>query len=372
MTQKVAIVGGGMVGATVAYYLSKLPGNTQQEVTLYDDGTGQATKAAAGIISPWLSKRRNKRWYELAKAGADLLPQLAREANLSNAVYQQTGTIITRSNDADLESLYQLAQNRRKDAPQMGTVSQLTSEEVSQMIPLLHQPHPGILVSGGARIDGAQYTESLLKIAQTKNLKVKNEKVSLNSDGNIVTARGIVKFDRVIVATGGWLKQTLEPLGIEADIRPQKGQLIELSVKNYEDHQVMPVLMPEGERDFIPFGNGSLIVGATHEDENGFNLEQTSEAKKDLFASAKAMVPELTIDKITGMRVGTRGYSSDFAPFFGPVPFFRKVLVAGGLGSSGLTTGPIIGKLLAGSIIFGGEPDWSNYEKALDIYLKRL
>ena len=47
---KVAIIGAGIVGSTAAYYLSK---EAKVDVTVYDHGVGQATKAAAGIISPW-------------------------------------------------------------------------------------------------------------------------------------------------------------------------------------------------------------------------------------------------------------------------------------------------------------------------------
>nr|WP_310921804.1 FAD-dependent oxidoreductase [Lentilactobacillus buchneri] len=71
MVKQVAIIGGGIIGATAAFYLSFLQGNDNIQVTLFDDDTGQATKAASGIISPWLSKRRNKRWYALAKRGAE-------------------------------------------------------------------------------------------------------------------------------------------------------------------------------------------------------------------------------------------------------------------------------------------------------------
>ena len=45
---KIAIVGAGIVGSTAAYYLSKEKG---VEVTVFDHGLGQATKAAAGIPS---------------------------------------------------------------------------------------------------------------------------------------------------------------------------------------------------------------------------------------------------------------------------------------------------------------------------------
>ncbi len=64
--QKIAIIGGGAIGITFTNYLD----TTKYDVTLFDDESGQATKASAGIISPWLSKRRNKRWYRLARDGA--------------------------------------------------------------------------------------------------------------------------------------------------------------------------------------------------------------------------------------------------------------------------------------------------------------
>ena len=38
----------------------------------FDHGIGQATKAA-GIISPWFSKRRNKAWYRMARLGSRFL-----------------------------------------------------------------------------------------------------------------------------------------------------------------------------------------------------------------------------------------------------------------------------------------------------------
>ena len=46
-------------------------------------------------------------------------------------------------------------------------------------------------------------------------------------------------------------------------------------------------------------------------------------------------------------RVGIRAYTRDFSPFFGQVPGLAGVYAASGLGSSGLTTGPIIGYHLA-------------------------
>lgn len=58
------IVGAGILGASTAYHLAK-PG---ARVTVIDrKEPGQATDAAAGIVCPWLSQRRNQDWYHLAK-----------------------------------------------------------------------------------------------------------------------------------------------------------------------------------------------------------------------------------------------------------------------------------------------------------------
>ena len=62
---------------------------------------------------------------------------------------------------------------------------------------------------------------------------------------------------------------------------------------------------------------------------------------------AETYFPSLATAEILGERVGTRAYTSDFTPFFGAVPDLPHVFAASGLGSSGLTTGPLIGCQLA-------------------------
>ncbi|MCZ3393701.1 FAD-binding oxidoreductase, partial [Enterococcus faecium] len=72
---------------------------------------------------------------------------------------------------------------------------------------------------------------------------------------------------------------------------------------------------------------------------------------------------------VKNTRVGTRAYSEDFAPFFGYLPNQPQIMVASGLGSSGLTTGPIIGKLLA-DLVENPELDMTDLTKPLTTYIK--
>ncbi|EAD4062327.1 FAD-binding oxidoreductase, partial [Listeria monocytogenes] len=103
--QKVVIIGGGIVGASAAYLLSK----ENVQVTLIDsDEAGQATRAAAGIICPWLSKRRNKYWYELAKNSAAFYKELAEtlEGDTErDSGYKQVGVLALRQTEEKLAEL---------------------------------------------------------------------------------------------------------------------------------------------------------------------------------------------------------------------------------------------------------------------------
>ena len=260
---KIAIVGAGIVGSTAAYYLSK---EKDVEVTVFDHGLGQATKAAAGIISPWFSKRRNKAWYRLARLGADFYQELT--SNLENdgydtSFYDQSGVALLKKDDSKLDGLYQHAETRLEESPIIG-------------------------------------------------------ELSIKNADNLPEFTG---FDRYLYASGGARVEGL-------------------------DTGKLPVLMPEGELDVIPFAGGKISVGASHENDKGFDLTVDEAILEGLEEEAKTYFPDLSTAKSFSERVGTRAYTSDFSPFFGEVPELKNVFVASGLGSSGLTTGPLIGKNL--------------------------
>ena len=241
--KKVAIVGAGIVGATAAYYLSK---ESDMEVTVFDHGHGQATKAAAGIISPWFSKRRNKSWYKMARLGADFYVDLLADLERSGQevdFYQQSGVFLLKKDDSKLEELYQLALQRRGESPLIGELAILDQATASNLFPGLEGFERLLYASGGARVDGQLLVSRLLEASQVKVIK---KEVSLRPLVSGYQIDNLI-FDKVILSTGAWLGHLLEPLGYEVDVRPQKGQLrdyqVDLDMASY------PVVMPEGEWD---------------------------------------------------------------------------------------------------------------------------
>ncbi len=335
--KKVAIVGAGIVGATAAYYLSK---EADVEVTVFDHGHGQATKAAAGIISPWFSKRRNKAWYKMARLGADFYVDLLADLEKTGQkvdFYQRSGVLLLKKDDSKLEELYDLALKRRDESPLIGKLAILDQAAASSLFPGLEGFERLLYASGGARVDGQLLVSRLLEASQVKVVKKEVSLTPLALGYQIDNQM----FDQVILSTGAWLGHILEPLGYEVDVRPQKGQLRDYQVE--QDMGAYPVVMPEGEWDLIPFPGGKLSLGATHENDMGFDLTVDENLLQQMAEAASPFYPALAEAISSGERAGIRAYTSDFSPFFGQVPALSGVYTASGLGSSGLTTGPIIG-----------------------------
>ena len=366
--KKLAIVGGGIIGLTLVNYLDL----TKYDVTLFDDPTGQATRASAGIISPWLSKRRNKKWYHLAKNGAAFYPKLIQDFSLPLSVYQQSGTLILRK-DGELEPLRILAEERKQEAPEIGEIQLLDAAEVTAKLPLL-KALPALSISGGGKLDGANYLAIMRQHAARKNITLHTGSVKIDRKKDhwlIYKADQPEAFDAIAICAGPGLSALLAPLGYKADIRAQKGQLLSFETP-YKDSGNWPVAMLDGESDLIPFENGKILIGATHENTAGFDLTPTKEAFIQLKQKSVPFLSSPTFfeEHASSYRVGTRAYTSDFAPFFNCLPDDPTAVVASGLGSSGLTTGPYIGFLLA-QYFNNDAQDWLDYQKPISTYISK-
>lgn len=353
MTKKVAIVGAGVVGASAAYLLSK---ENTIDLTIYDEGTGQGTSAAAGIISPWLSRRRNKKWYHMVKEGAAYYPLFLSDvmagAAIPSSVYKQVGTLLFKKKEAYIDEMFAIGEKRKVDAPEIGELAILSPDQIREKVPLYTGENSAVWASGGARVDGGKLVHLLLDKAQANGAQVIPQEARLskneeNGQYSLTTDSSTEQFDSVILAASAWLPDLLAPMDYDVDVRPQKGQLAEVQLTDFDTHS-WPVMMPEGESDIIPFADGRVIIGATHEDDKGFNLSIDQPMLDEMIAKGTTFfADELRSAPIVQYRSGTRAYTSDYAPFFGEVPDLPHVFAASGFGSTGLTAGPLVGKCLA-------------------------
>jgi D-amino-acid dehydrogenase len=177
--KKIIVIGAGILGASTAYHLAQLGA----EVTLVDrEDVGQATDAAAGIVCPWLSQRRNKAWYQLAKGGARYYPELIAQLEADGEQetgYKQVGAICLHTDMNKLEKMAERARIRRDDAPEIGEITILSPEETKRLFPPLAEEYGSVHVSGGARVNGRALRESLIRAAIKHGVTFLKGKASL-------------------------------------------------------------------------------------------------------------------------------------------------------------------------------------------------
>ena len=322
--EKFTIIGGGIAGASLGYHL-KQHGHA---VTLYDrNDAGNATAASAGIINPWVSQRRNKKWYRLVTKAAEYYPafisRLERETELETG-YTRRGAISLFKDDEVLELGFNRISGKRAEAPEMGEVLKLSREEVKKRHPYLNGSYPGVYVEGGAQVKGALLRDAL------KNAFISNggdwiEGEAPEPGGDHVT----------IYATGAW--------GVEQDfgpaVRHQRSEVLHFKVEA-PDVVHTPVVMALGPIYIVEMGDNEFAIGTTHIDTESFDDSPSKENHRYLRGLAERYFPDHAITDIK-MMTGFKPYARDHLPFIGYHD--DRTFVINGLGATGLTAGPYIG-----------------------------
>lgn len=359
--KKVIVIGAGILGASTAYQLAKLGA----DVLIVDrNDKGQATDAAAGIICPWLSQRRNQAWYRLARAGARFYPGLIKELmseGETDTGYAQVGALSIHEDREKIRKMEERAQLRKADAPEIGDITRLNEQATHELFPLLAEGYHSVHISGAARVDGRALRDALVRSARRNGAVLINGDAALQYQSNRVTgiAVGSRSFssDEVIVCAGAWANQLLRPLGIHFQVSYQKAQILHLQVPDRQNTGVWPVVMPPSDQYLLAFDQQKIVMGATHEDDiEGYDTRVTAGGIQEILNKGLGLAPGLANSTVQEARVGFRPFTPGFLPVIGAVPGWYGLIAANGLGASGLTMGPFIGFQLA-KLALGMDPD---------------
>ncbi|MCM3379540.1 NAD(P)/FAD-dependent oxidoreductase [Shouchella rhizosphaerae] len=352
------VVGAGIVGASAAYHLAR----KGEDVILVDKRfKGEATAAGAGIVCPWISKTDDPDWYRLARNGALYYPELMerlKQDGEEHVGFAFVGALGVNEEESELAAMEARANQRKQDTPEVGEIKRLSYGEAKALFPPLKEGLEAVYVEGAARLDGRLLRDALCRAAKKHGAQVVEGEACLVYEEEAicgVEVEGTVyEGDTVIAASGAWAKQLAESIGITIEVEPQKGQIAHIGMEGY-DTSKWPVVLPQTSHYLVCFDDARVVIGATRETGSGFDYRLTAGGVYEVLDEGLRVAPGLSEGSLREVRIGFRPASKDLKPLLGRVKALKGLVIATGLGASGLTMGPYVGTLAA-ALAVGEEP----------------
>ncbi len=351
----VAVVGGGLVGLSMAYELACLGAS----VAVVDAGhQGRATDAGAGILSPATNAEADDdSWPFLQACGRHygaLLGRLAGDGvDLAGTGYEVCGALALglRATEERWFGPY-ARQVLQRDGEE---VDEISPSEAAELFPPLGPVHRALHVRGSARVDGRGMADALREGALRRGVTFVAGEVC-GVDGSDegrprrcrsirVAGAGIVTCDALAIAGGAWTAAMGEWLGTPLPVGPTKGQIVHLGFEGATGS--WPIAQPLLTHYIVPWPGGRVACGGTFEVDAGFSVDVTAAGLHELLRECLTVAPGLESAEYIETRVGLRPTSPDGRALVGRVPGWTNAWVATGHGANGLLQGPYSARLMA-------------------------
>lgn len=348
----VLVIGGGIIGLTSAYVLSK----AGLAVEVHDRGDlgREASWAGAGIIPPGNPYRAATPIDRLRAVSSAALPHFSAELDALTGIdngYRVCGGIEYLSPDEDrLSALW---------AAEAVAFERLEEPAVRRLEPAVGDV-PGIpyLFPGCAQVRNPWHMRALVAACGQVGVQlnpgcgVESWEMAAGRVAGVRLASGDRRTaGRYLIAAGAWTGGLLGPLGCSPAVRPVRGQIVLLRTPRPLFDRILTV----GKRYLVPRGDGRVLVGSTEEPEAGFEKRTTAVAVADLIAFARSVVPGLSGADVETCWAGLRPGSPDGMPFIGPVPGHETVVLAAGHFRAGVQLSLGTAELVAAHLL-GREP----------------
>jgi glycine oxidase len=356
-SQRIVIVGGGVIGLSVAWRLAR-EGSPHRILLLDAHRAGEGTsRVSAGMVAPIaeagfedpdfisfarLSRERYRSFVAEVSADAESPVTLGEEGSIIVAIHRD-----------DVEAMRRVYEHRRHAGL---PVEWLTGSQAREVEPTLT---PRVSAAMWIAYDGHVNTRVLLPAlvracirrgvelregARVSRIIVDDDAVA----GIEVNGEG-VEADIVVLAAGAW-SPTIGglPADVVPPVRPIRGQILRL--KRTPDFVMRRVV--RGARAYLlPKDDDTVVVGATQE-EAGYDATATAGGIKTILENAWEMVPSIYDLPIERVEVGLRPGTRDHLPLIGPTRI-RGLIMATGHFRHGILFAPTTADAVCAGILTG-------------------
>lgn len=370
---QVVIIGGGVIGCSVAYHLTKLG---WRDVVLLERAqlTAGTTWHAAGLIVSGFSSETD---MHMAKYTRDLYERLGEETGQDTG-FRANGYMQVASNP---ERLYSL--RRRADYCRGHGVSteEISAAEVKKMWPLFYTDDiiAGFYAAEDGRVNPVDATMALAKgakmggariLEETRVTGIKREKGRVTG---VVTDKGEIEAEYAVNCGGIWARELGKMAGVNVPLHAAEHYyLVTEPIDGM--HQDMPIVEDPDRFAYYREEVGGLMIGFFEPVAKPWGMTKPGGLGGipetfvfgEIAADWDRMMPymELAMERIpiskeTGIHTffcGPESFTPDMGPLMGEAPELKNFYVAAGFNSLGILFGGGAGQVMAQWIVDGLPP----------------
>jgi glycine oxidase len=133
---------------------------------------------------------------------------------------------------------------------------------------------------------------------------------------------------------------------------PVRGQVVLLDASDVAAARFTSIVLRK-DCYLVPRSDGLVLVGATVEQDSGFDRRTTAVGVNRLMQHALTLVPSLADAGVAALWAGLRPGTPDRRPYIGPVPGLDGLLAATGHYRTGLALAPITAEVVADFVLRG-------------------
>lgn len=372
MKTDIVVIGGGVIGSAIAYYLTK----RGKKVTLLEKKylvNGSSAACDQGIL---LQSKAPNEHLTLAIYSLEMFKNLEKELG-RNLEFVQKGYLVLIESETELEVMKEIVAKQNE----LGLPSRIISKEDA----LSMQPglNPDAFVAAACCDWDGEVNPYMLSMAFADRaeelgavIKTGCPVTGLIMEGGAVkgveTPEGSIYADTVVNAAGVWAPEIGRMAGLEIPIKPRRGQaFITEAVPKFIHRSVInaryivakhhPEVLKGDDSMKAKLGvglcltqseKGNVMFGATREFV-GYDVSNTVEGLSTILGNAVHLVPGLKKLNIIRTMGGLRPYTPDSRPLIGYVEGVPGFFMAAGHEGDGISLAPATGKLVSDLIVDG-------------------
>ncbi|PFK11384.1 NAD(P)/FAD-dependent oxidoreductase [Bacillus cereus] len=358
----VLIIGGGIIGCSIAYYTSKYG----RDVTIIEKGefvSGTSSRCDGNILAIDKDPGFDS---QMSLVSQKLVTDLSEELEHSFE-YRAPGSILVCESDEEMEAAQQWV-NRQKEAGL--PFRMLDRQDIREESPFFADDLLGGLeCATDSTVNPYLLAFSLLSEAQKfgtkafKQTEVKSINIDTNGSFVVETTNGTFTAQQVVNAAGVWAPKIGQMLNINIPIEPRKGHIIVASRQQHVGcRKVMEfgylISKFGGKRKvdaltekygvalvFEPTESQNFLIGSSREFV-GFHTRINNEVIKCIANRAIRFYPKMADMMVIRSYAGLRPWTEDHLPIISRVEHIPNYFIAAGHEGDGISLAAVTGKVI--------------------------